>query len=322
MDIWSFSLSCLEAGHRLMLIVVVEVKGSSPGKKGFKMAVSSDGQLFGSIGGGVMEYNMVELARRLLADGHDELFFKRQVHSPDAGSESSGLICAGEQMHAFVPVMNDREADIVRTILRIREAGNSCIMHISDTGFEVFESEDYSESVHAAGHPGEESAWLYTEEISLPDTLYIFGGGHISIPLSQVCNMLGFRVVVFDNRSELNTLTSNSFAHKKEIITYSDAASHILHPPTSYVCIMTVSHASDQQILEQLIRLKPSYLGMIGSRKKVDKIFSNLMQKGVSESDLQAVDAPMGLSINSETPAEIAVSIAARIIMERNKKTG
>ncbi len=319
MDIWSFIASRHEAGHRLMLIVVIDVKGSSPGKKGFKMAVSSDGELFGSIGGGVMEYNMVELAKRALQANERQVFLKKQVHAPDAGKDSSGLICAGEQMHAFIPLGVDNELEGIQTILRSRAAGQSCIMQLSEDGFFVVTTEAFKSRSGSLKQAGAEETWFYTEEIRPPDTLYIFGGGHISIPLSQVCRMIGFRVVVVDNRSDLNTMTSNDFAHKKELINYQDASSCIVHPATSYVCIMTVSHASDQQILEQMIGLKPAYLGMIGSRKKVDKIFSNLKQKGISASDLDNVDAPMGISINSETPAEIAVSIAARIIMERNR---
>lgn len=303
-----------------MLIVVIDVKGSSPGKKGFKMAVSSDGQLFGSIGGGVMEYNLVELAKRALRENQRQVFLKKQVHAPDAGKDASGLICAGEQMHAFIPFLGVSESDGIKTILRSHAVGKSCIMHLSEDGFFVFTDDEFNNKAGSLMHAESDEKWFYTEEIRPPDTLYIFGGGHISLPLSQLCRMIGFRVVVVDNRPDLNTMTSNDFAHKKELISYQDAGSCIVHPATSYVCIMTVSHASDQQILEQMIRLRPAYLGMIGSRKKVDRIFSNLKQKGVSESDLQMVDAPMGIPINSETPAEIAVSIVARIIMERNKE--
>lgn len=302
-----------------MLIVVIDVKGSSPGKKGFKMAVSSDGQLLGSIGGGVMEYNMVELAKTALHENQRQVFLKKQVHSPDAGKDSSGLICAGEQLHAFIPVGSDEEAETIRTILHMREHGKSCFINLSDSGLAVFNSDNFKDDAQMVNFADEETAWSYIEEIRPADTLYIFGGGHISIPLSQVCRMIGFRVVVIDNRPDLNTMASNDFAHKKELISYQDAASCIVHPATSYVCIMTVSHASDQHILEQIIKLKPAYLGMIGSRKKVEKIFSNLRQKGVSEYDLQKVDAPMGIPINSETPEEIAVSISARIILERNR---
>ncbi len=320
MNIWGFSASCLEAGHRLMLITVVDVKGSSPGKKGFKMVVSSDGRLMGSIGGGVMEYNMVELAKKALHENQRQVFLKRQVHASDAGNDSSGLICAGEQLHAFIPIISDEAAAGIRTILRMREEGESCFMHLSDSGFAVFGNKDLKHDAGIATFHDKGASWSYTEELRAPDTLYIFGGGHISIPLSQVCRMIGFRVVVLDDRPDLNTLTYNTYAHKKELIDYQQAASYIAHPSTSYVCIMTVSHASDQHILEQIIRSEPAYTGMIGSRKKVEKIFSNLRQRGISENDLEKVDAPMGILINSETPEEIAVSISARIILERNRQ--
>lgn len=319
MDAWGFSLSCLEAGNQLMLIVVIEVKGSSPGKKGFKMIVSSDGQLYGSIGGGVMEYNMVELARKALQENNQAVFLKKQVHSPGAGTDFSGLICAGEQTHAFVPI-GISQKKYLKAIIQSQEEGKKCILHLSDEGFSVKTAEESSKMERMSVLQNDELSWPYSEEISPPDTLYIFGGGHISIPLSQVCRIIGFKVVVLDDRPDLNTMQNNTFSHKNVLIKYQDSASYIVHPSTAYVCIMTVSHASDQQILEQMIGVRPAYLGMIGSKKKVEKIFSNLKQKGIPESDLQIIDAPMGIPINSETPEEIAVSISARIIMDRNKE--
>lgn len=315
-DIWRFILEQLNDGKRVMLMVVTGTKGSSPGKKGFKMAVSGSGQLFGSIGGGVMEYNMVELARQRLADNAMEVFLKRQVHSADAGEAASGLICAGEQMHAFVP-LGAADIAMVESLIELRDQGEACILHIDPSGIHVegkgllqVTDTDDKESV-------EPVAWTYTEEIRPADTVYIFGGGHISIPLSQVCNMTGFRVVVLDNRADLNTMENNTWADSKRIIDYSEAAKHIAHPPTSYICIMTVSHASDQHILEQMVPLPVKYLGMIGSKNKVRKIFSNLQSKGVRDEALRRIDAPMGLEIKSESPEEIAVSIAGQLIMVR-----
>ena len=81
---------------------------------------------------------------------------------------------------------------------------------------------------------------------------------------------------------------------------------------------MTVAHKSDATVLKQLVTKKLKYLGMIGSKTKTKTIYENLMKEGVQEADLAKVDAPIGLSINSKTTAEIAISIAAKIIQVKN----
>lgn len=310
----------LGKGGQLVLIVVTQVKGSSPGRVGFKMVVTSDGELLGSIGGGVMEYKMVELAKATMAGQYHRPFLKRQVHSPDAGDDASGLICAGEQMHAFVP-LNENHLGILQKLRQALNEGIACLLRLSGSGMEVFEQHQQEKwaDFGAAGFSESAAGWSYTETVSPPDTVYIFGGGHISVPLSEVCRMTGFRVVVLDDREGLGTMTSNIHADEKRLISYNDAGKQIAHPPASYVCIMTVSHASDELILGQVVSLPLRYLGMIGSKNKVSKIFSNLQAKGIIADQLERVDAPMGLAINSESPAEIAVSIVSKMIMEKNK---
>ena len=323
MNIWQFTDATLGRGDQLMLIVVTQVKGSSPGRVGFKMAVTSAGKLFGSIGGGVMEYKMVELAKARMTVQAGRPFLKRQVHSPDAGEDSSGLICAGEQVHAFVP-LNANHLGELQNLRKTLEKGKECVLSLSESELKVYEKGQNmpAEESHSKAFTESAAGWSYTETIKPPDTVYIFGGGHISVPLSQVCRITGFRVIVLDDRDSLSTMNSNTHADEKRLINYNDAAKHIAHPPSSYVCIMTVSHASDELILGQMTGLHLRYLGMIGSKNKVNKIFSNLLANGVMENQLKLVDAPMGLAINSESPAEIAISIVSRMIMEKNKDKG
>ena len=314
MDIWSFIINELEKDHRVMLITVIAVRGSSPGKKGFKMAISSGGQILGSIGGGVMEYKMVELAREKIARTNQKGFLKWQIHDPNAGEDASGLICAGSQLHAFTPFApSDHEQ--LQTLATDIEQGMSMFLRLSARGAEL---------VHAIGSENanilEGPDWQYMEQLQMPQTLYIFGGGHISLPLSQIARLIGLRVVVLDDREGLNTMEQNGFANQKKTIDYSEAAKHILQPAASFVCIMTVGHGSDQLILEQMLRLPLKYLGMIGSKKKIQKIFFHLESKGFTNKDLNTVDAPMGIPINDELPEEIAVSIAAGIIKTKNSE--
>ncbi|MDX9694490.1 MAG: XdhC family protein [Bacteroidales bacterium] len=315
MELWNFIISELSKNKKVILIIVVEVNGSSPGKVGFKMAVSESGVLNGSIGGGVMEFNMVELARKELKKENIKSFIKRQIHNPDAGTEKSGLICSGEQIHAFIP-FDKSSIHTIQQLIDCFANGNKGVLTLTNAQFtfEVDKTQDKPINYQYTN----ENNWFYSEQMGLLNTLYIFGGGHVSVPLSQVANMLDFRVEIFDNRKDLSTIQANHFAHKKTIVDYSDIAHLVSEGMNSYAVIMTAGHKADQLILKQLVTKNLKYLGMIGSKNKTKTIFENLLNEGIKQLDLDKVDAPIGLSINSETPAEIAISIAAKMVQVKN----
>ncbi len=315
MTIWNFIKEKLESKQKVILITVIERIGSSPGKAGYKMAVSEDGTLEGSIGGGVMEVNMVESAKKLLLDNASDIFIKRQVHSSDAKEDKSGLVCSGEQTHAFI-TLTDKNLKTVLSIIECFDKGKNGVLSMSPQGMFFFESDNFEYYVRSSIKS--KTNWTFSEVIGIRDTLYIFGGGHVSVPVSNVFRMLGFRVIVYDNRKDLSTMLKNQYAHQKEIIDYHNAASMVKEGSNSFVAIMTVSHAEDQLILKQLVSKNLAYLGMIGSKNKVKKIFDSLLSQGITQEQLDKVDSPMGLQINSETIEEIAVSIAARVIQSKN----
>ncbi|MBU8892542.1 MAG: XdhC family protein [Bacteroidales bacterium] len=318
MKIWSFIREELSENNNVMLIVVVERNGSSPGVVGFKMAVSETGSMSGSIGGGVMEYNMVELAKKAAKDGNQKAFIKRQNHNPDAEKDKSGLICSGEQTHAFI-LLDKSKMDIINNIvikLDIRENG---ALYLNQDGITFDEAKTLSSRINY--NFKDENDWEYTEQIGLKPTLYIFGAGHVSLPMSQIFRVLDFTVVVYDNRDELSTFENNQFAHRKEIVDFKDISSLVPEGENSYAVIMTVGHKSDELVLKQLATKNLKYLGMIGSKNKVKTIHDSLINKGISEADLAKVDSPIGLSINSKSTAEIAISIAAKIIQVKNSNS-
>ena len=315
MEAWEFVFKKLSEKKSVVLIVVAESLGSSPGRQGFRMVVSSDGDLNGSVGGGIMEYNMVELARKTIKDGKSEPSIVRQVHNPNAMADRSGLICAGEQTHIFF-VPGPEEFDTIRAIVNDIKDNKEGVITLTPKGLGYKSGE--SDIATGGEFHNSESSWRWQEKTIDEELLIIFGAGHVSIPLSQVAAMLGFRVIVFDDRPELSTMKANTFAHEKRVIDYKMAREFIMRPKKSYVVIMTFTHKTDELVLEQLLPLNVKYLGMIGSKSKVNTIFDNLRAREVSESDLKRVKSPIGLSIMSKTPAEIAISIAAELIGIRN----
>ena len=315
MEVWSFIREELTDNHNVILVTVVERNGSSPGIVGFKMAVSETGEMKGSIGGGVMEYNMVELAKKEAKSGIQKVFIKKQIHNPDAGKDKSGLICSGEQTHIFIP-LNESNFDTINEIVIKLDIGDNGALSLSPGGISFDESKVFPDEIKYEAN--DENNWEYKEQLGVKDTIYIFGGGHISVPLSRIFRVLDFKVVVLDDRKNLPTLENNAYAHQTHIIDYKKIESIVPENDRSFAVIMTVGHKSDASVLKQLVTKNIKYLGMIGSKNKVKNIYESLMSEGISEADLAKVDSPIGISINSKTTAEIAISIAAKIIQVKN----
>ena len=109
---WVFILEKLNQQTKVMLLVVIDNHGSSPGQSGFKMAVSQDGNMMGSIGGGQTEYRLVEKAKTYLLEEKPKIVLKREVHRKEAEKDRSGMICSGEQWVAFYPVNQSSQSTI------------------------------------------------------------------------------------------------------------------------------------------------------------------------------------------------------------------
>ena len=168
---------------------------------------------------------------------------------------------------------------------------------------------------------------LYFEIFGATTRTYIFGAGHITQQLLPLLSNLGFTSTVIDDRLEY---LEDKIKSKLPVETLSgelpEMIKSIQFDPGSYVIIVTYSHDLDEKILHYLLTEKQSevvnlkYLGMIGSKRKIKEIFSKLENKGVERKLLDIVHAPIGIPIGSQTPEEIAVSIAAQLIAIRNSE--
>ena len=308
METWKFISKKLAAGQVVMLLYVLQSEGSSPGRQGFKMAVAADGEIYGTIGGGIMEHKLVEKAKFMLAQDGRKVVLQQQYHDKEKVKDQSGMICSGSQLNVFIPLSTADEANIDK----ILSSGKRSIK-LSPGGL----------------HTGDETAnglryttdadWVYTEPIDRQPVIHIIGGGHVALALSELMNYLGFYIKLYDDRPELNTIAANSFADEKHIINYETIASAFDRAEHDYVVIMTVGYRTDKLVLQQLIGKQFFYLGLLGSRHKIDTLFKELQEEGVGQQLLENVFSPIGLDIGSKTTREIAVSIAAEIIREKNK---
>lgn len=311
MAIWEFIRKKISNDQKVYLMVVIDSTGSSPGRPGFKMVVADDGKMIGSVGGGIMEFNLVELAKKQFAKT-EGIFIKRQNHSPHNKSESSGMICSGSQIIAFYPL----DRTYLPIIKSIEDADGGKIV-FSESG--ILFNRDINAQHEFKIDVKDDTKWSLTEQLGFKNFLYIFGAGHVSVSVSKLFKQLGFHVTVFDNRDKLlTTFKSNSYANSKRIIDFKNATKYVPEGDNIYVVIMTFAHKSDSKVLKKLIDKKIKYLGMMGSDEKVASVFKKLKNKGISNEQLSRVDSPIGLAINSQTPDEIAVSIAAKVISVKN----
>ena len=161
---------------------------------------------------------------------------------------------------------------------------------------------------------------VYIDVVASNPTLVVVGAGHVAMPVAEIGHMCGFRIVVLDDRPEM--ASEERFPHAAERIAgdISETLRALLITPSTYIVIITRGHAYDEAALRAVIDSPAAYVGMIGSRRKVRTTFDRLLADGVSEERIQRVHAPIGLSIGAQTPAEIAVSILAEMVMQRRQQ--
>lgn len=313
LNIWEFIADKLSANINLMLLYVLDSEGSSPGRKGFKMAVSADGDLCGTIGGGIMEFKLVEKARSLLHSGVRDIHFIEQFHDKAHDKNQSGMICSGRQMNVLIPLNPSNAKATITKIIEAQKHNENKTIHLSPAGVKI------TDETVKGFHYKTETDWNYTESLNQKPVVHIIGGGHVGLALSELMHFLGFYIKLYDDRNELNTIEQNLFADEKFFIDYNTIGGNMTIDANDFIVIMTIGYRTDKLVLQQLLNKDFLYLGLLGSEKKNEKLFSELQAEGVSNDKLAKVFAPVGLNIFSKTTKEIAVSIAAQIILIKNK---
>ena len=303
-----------------MLLVVAESSGSSPGRQGYKMAVGSDGELSGSIGGGVMEVNLVEQSRSLLSEPEAGGLTRRiseQIHRKNVPN-ASGMICSGRQT-VIVKMLIPSDVGSVHAAVSALEQQRSCILEISPTLFDVKPAEGGTPIIDFIFEKHSDTDFIYRERLGFKNELFIVGGGHCALALCELMAKMDFYIRLFDDRPNLNTIEKNDFAHEVQIIDgYQSIADFIPSGENHFVVVMTLGYNSDETVIKNLLDKEFKYFGVLGSKAKMAALMKSLREQGYSKEKLDRIHTPIGLSINSRSPEEIAVSIAAEIIAVKN----
>jgi xanthine dehydrogenase accessory factor len=155
---------------------------------------------------------------------------------------------------------------------------------------------------------------LFLEVLQPIRPLLIFGAGHIGLALAALGKLLGYQVTVIDNRPEFANKERFPAAERIIAKSYDEALAELTFTDNTTIVIVTHRHLHDKEILQHCLNQPFAYLGMIGSRSKVKPILADLRENGISAELLNRVHTPIGLDIGAQTPAEIAVAIAAEWI--------
>ncbi len=247
-EFYSFVGKRLAEGKRVVVATVIEAEGSAPQGGGAAMAITEDGPIAGTVGGGCVERYIVKSSRKVFADG------KTRIEEFNLGDDSwsgIGMSCGGK----------------VKMLMQLVEP---------------------------------------------VERLIVFGSGGVARSCCQIAKMMGYDVIVLDPFADKELfpgceIYTQGILHKIEEI-----------PITPFDSIlMLTDHRYDFEALQKVLGSKARFIGMIGSKNRVNQTFKQLLETGVPLEKLLTVNAPVGLDIGAVSPAEIAVSIMAEVIQAR-----
>ena len=320
----------LTHGEALVLVTVIASSGATPRGAGARMLVGKEGRICGTIGGGAVEYRSEQIAAKVLAEktslGHDFTLTKDDV-------QNLGMICGGacNVFFHYIPAGDEHTIMLCEEAEEQFRKGNALwlLTNVGENGQMGLYAPDLgywgilvSDELKLSRHP-ERTGNIFAEQINVSGKVYIFGGGHVAQELVPVLSRVGFRCVVMDDREEFTR--SELFPGAEEVICgdLQKLSDYMTIGAEDYVCVMTRGHAYDTVIQAQVVKCRPTYCGVIGSAFKAAGVRKTLKEEyGLLDEELDLVTTPIGLNIKGETPAEIAISIAAQMILHRAERNG
>jgi xanthine dehydrogenase accessory factor len=343
-------LDLLSDKSNLVLATVTSTFGSTPQKPGSSAIFDDSGLIAGTVGGGVVERKVVKLAGEAILSkksSHCHFNLGNDISKSDeaiCGGQISVLIDGNIMNHKYVfeqlkKSMEDRIPGVLITMVTAFTEDNvlinrywmtgTVIPPIPDTFLEKIEpvvitmleggnQSDYRELELKI--PDEEpSSLFFLEAVFPPSKLVIAGAGHVGRALAHLADMLDFVVTVIDDRPEFACIENIPEASNLIVSDIGQAIEDLKKTKDTYIVIVTHGHKDDAAALKSCIRSEVAYIGMIGSKVKIAAIRENFIRNGwATIGQWEAVHTPIGLEIKSRTVAEIALSIAAQLVLVRN----
>ena len=340
-EVYEEGLRLLQSGQDVVVATVFEAKGSAPRTAGAKMIVRPDGSILGTIGGGRLEHDAIEVACRLF-DSRQSVIHRFELTGNDVAAMD--MICGGSgEVWLHLLTAGDKNTSIVcqamAGVLARRESGwliteigdgentadrQFCLVGAdrSITGRLRVDAGLLDEWIDNAGslpaHTEIKGGERFLIEPIRPGrTVFVFGAGHVSQQVVPLCETVDFRAVVLDDRAEYACRPRFPAASEIRVMESFENWDGLAIDEASFIVILTRGHIYDKVVLAKALRTSATYVGMIGSRRKRDKIYQALREEGFSQRDIDRVHSPIGMDIAAETPAELAVSIVGELIQVR-----
>jgi len=345
-DIYEEIVRIQREGKRAALASLVWSLGSVPTPRGAKMLVYEDGRIAGSVGGGCLEAEVWQCAQDVMVEGKGKLLYFELTEQQAA---ESGFICGGRAKVLVEPILPGLMTDVFAAVQEVEKRRQKAVLAtlyaaegttvqrlervlLREDGSSVGRAEEEvlrlaGEMLAAAPHEEPlpkhvrvgESAEAVLERLVPRATALIFGAGHVGIALAQMAAIAGFRVVVLDDREAFANRQRLPFADEVMVAEFEAAFKDLDIDEYCYVVVVTRGHLYDREVVEQALRTRAGYIGMIGSRRKIKITFSQLEGKGFSREEIERIHAPIGLDIGAETAQEIAVAILAEMIRQMRR---
>lgn len=340
--------SLQDDGEDLALATVLSKSGSAPCLAGAKMVVRSNGISLGTVGGGVLEAAAQKKGARVFKTGLAEVL-SFDLSGDDAASMQ--MICGGhvKLLVDYLPAtaLNIAMFRQLRDALQ-RDVKCYLVTALGKSGAEKQPTRRclvLADGARSGEFPYPQQ-WLdllidkanrstypvcetiadeqfVIERCFVPSTIFLYGAGHVSQQVAVLAEMVGFRTVVLDDRSEFANRERFPRADAIKVLdSFEECFAGLAPDGDSYVVIVTRGHHSDKTVLAQALRTKAGYIGMMGSSRKREELFKALQQEGFSAAELERVHCPIGLKIKAATTNEIAVSIIAELIQTRAQVSG
>jgi xanthine dehydrogenase accessory factor len=346
-DVFQTAIDILEQGGKAAMSTIIASKGSLPMSEKSKILVTQEGKIIGTVGGGCLEADVWTEARRVMEEGKSNIqkFILTEKYAGESGLNCGGIV------EILTEPLPEQGRELFQAVLELKDAGRrgTLVTILTDhphypvgqrklllcddettvgslgdealeafvvqRGWDVLQGERFAivEYQSEDGTPLQ----LFMEPVLPTPTVYVFGGGHVSFFVVRAAKLAGFKVKVIDDRPAFANAERFPQADETIVMDFGQVREAFRFGQDDYVILVTRGHQHDQQILEQIYDCQARYLGMIGSKSKISKMWKRLEAKGIDHTYLDRVHAPIGLNIGADSPEEIAISVVAELIRER-----
>jgi xanthine dehydrogenase accessory factor len=346
-NVFQVAIDILDKGEQGALSTIISSKGSLPMSEKTKMLVTPEGKIIGTVGGGCLEADVWTEARRVMEEGKSSI---QQFILTEKYAGEQGLNCGGV-VEILTEPLPEHGQELFRTMMQLKDSGHrgalgtiltdhprypegrrkfllcddgSTVGSLGDAALEAFivqRGQEILQGEKFAIEPYQtedgNSVQVFLEPVLPTPTVWVFGGGHVSFYLVRAAKLAGFKANVIDDRPAFANTERFPEADETLVLDYDQVRGQFDFGQDDYVVLVTRGHQHDQKILAQIYDCSARYLGMIGSKSKIAKMWQRLEAQGIDRTYLDRVHAPVGLNIGADNPEEISISVMAEIIRER-----